>query len=139
MSFGWSASDIAACVRLLIKIGDALNDSDGSTAQYQSAVNFLKGVETTVQVVQNIIQNHPGLTFEANFKENATKLIAEVTRFKQKTESYDTSLGANATTSQAKKTWKEIKLALFGHIEELKRAITYPQSVVNDLVGLQAL
>jgi hypothetical protein len=48
-------------------------------------------------------------------------------------------LGANATTSGPKKAWKKIKLDLFGHIEELKVAVSYPQSVVNNLIGLQVL
>ena len=58
MSFGWSAGDIAECIKLLIKIGNALRETSGSTAEYQSAVDFLKGVETTVQGVETIIQNH---------------------------------------------------------------------------------
>ena len=45
----------------------------------------------------------------------------------------------NATTSGPKKAWKKIKLALFGHIEELKVAVSYPQSVVNNLIDLQVL
>ncbi|RFU32931.1 hypothetical protein B7463_g3401, partial [Scytalidium lignicola] len=139
MSFGWSAGDIAECVKLLIKIRTALKDSGGSAAEYQSTVNFLKGVETTVKGVENILQNHPDLSFQIPFKQHVTELITVVTRFRKKTEGYDTSLGANATTSEAKKTWKKIKLALFGHIEELKSDISYPQSVVDNLIGLQTL
>ena len=139
MSFGWSAGDIAECVKLLIKIGKALKDSGGSIAEYQNAVGFLKGVETTVQGVENIIQNNPDLAFQDAFQEHAKNLMTALTHFKKKTEGYDASLGANARTSEAKKTWKKIKLALFGHIEELKSAVLYPQRVVNYLVGLQAL
>lgn len=139
MSFGWSASDIAECIKLLVKVGNALKDSGGSAAEYQSAVDFLKGVETTVQGVDNILQNHPDLKYQAAFEEHATNLMTAVTHFREKTDGYDTSLGANATTSKTKKTWKKIKLALFGHVEELKLAVSYPQSVVNDLIGLQGL
>jgi hypothetical protein len=139
MSFGWSVGDIAECILLLIKVGNALKDSGGSAAEYQDAVEFLKGVETTVQGVETILQKDPDLSFQADFREHATTLMTAVTRFREKTEGYDTSLGVNATTSGAKKTWKKIKLLLFGHIEELKVAISYPQSVVNDLIGIQAL
>ncbi|KAN0122898.1 hypothetical protein V8E51_001224 [Hyaloscypha variabilis] len=139
MAFRWSAGDIAECVKLLIKIGTVLKDSRDSTAEYQSTVDFLKGVETTVQGVGNILQNHPGLTLQAAFEEHAAALLAAVTRFKEKIEGYDASLGANATASKTKKTWREIRLTLFGHIEELKLAVSYPQSVVNDLIGLQGL
>jgi hypothetical protein len=52
MSFGWSIGNIAECITLLIKIGDALQDPGGSAAEYQSAVDFLKGVETTVLGVE---------------------------------------------------------------------------------------
>ena len=139
MSFGWSAGDIAECVKLLIKIGTALKDSGGSTDEYQCAVEFLKGVETTVQGVENIIQNHPDLPFQDAFQQNVTNLITSVTHFRDKTKGYDTSLGANATTSETKKTWKKIKLTLVGHIAELKLAISYPQSVLNNLLVVQAL
>jgi hypothetical protein len=139
MSFGWSAGDIAQCVQLLINIRKALKDSGGSAAEYQSAVDFLKGVETTVQGVEGIFQNHPDLTFQTAFQEHLTNLLTAVTRFRKKTEGYDTSLGANPTTSEAKQAWKKIKLALFGHIEELKSDILYPQSIVNNLIGLQLL
>lgn len=139
MSFGWSASDVAECVKILIKVGKALKDSGGSAAKYQSAISFLKGVETTVQGVEVIFRNQPGLTFEADFQEHGTNLIAAVTHFRKQTEGYDTSLGVNPTSSDLKKAWKKIKLALFIHIEELKLEILYPQSIVNDLIGLQNL
>lgn len=140
MSFGWSANDVAECIKLLIKIGNALKDSGGSAAEYQSAVEFLKGVETTAQGLETILQNYPGeLTFEGAFREHATNLMIAVTNFRKKTEGYDASLGINATTSEPKKAWKKIKLALFGHIEELRVAISHPQRVVNDLIALQAL
>lgn len=139
MSFGWSASDIAECIKLVVKIGKALKDTDGSAAEYQSAVDFLTGVETTVQGVEDIFQNHPDLNFQAAFQEHAANLITAVTHFKKKTEGYDASLGVNPTTSDGKKAWKKIKLALFGHIEKLKQDILYPQIVVDSLIGLQAL
>jgi hypothetical protein len=139
MSFGWSAGDIAQCVQLLINIRKALKDSGGSAAEYQSAVDFLKGVEMTVQGVEDIFRNHPDLTFQTAFQEHANNLITAVTRFREKTKGYEASLGVNPTTSEAKKAWKKIKLALFGHIEELKSDILYPQSIVNNLISLQAL
>jgi hypothetical protein len=141
MSFGWSVrlGDIAECVKLLIKIGNALKDSDGSAAEYQKAVDFLKGVETTVQEVGNILQNHPDLTFRTALEEHATNLMTAVTHFKKKTEGYETSLGANTTASETKKTLKKIKLALFGDIEKLKNSVSHPQSVVNHLIVLQTL
>jgi hypothetical protein len=137
--FGWSAGDIAECVKILIKIGQALKESSGSTEEYRHAVDFLKGVETTVRGVEAIFLNHPDLTFQSAFQEHTTNLITAITHFRRKTEGYESSLGDNATTSRAKKAWKKIKLALFGYIEELKSDILYPQSIVNNLIGLQAL
>ncbi|KAE9374246.1 hypothetical protein N431DRAFT_371699 [Stipitochalara longipes BDJ] len=139
MSFRWSVGEVAECVKLLLKIRAAFKDPDGSAAEYQSAVDFLKGVETTVQGVEKILQDHPNLTFQADFQEHAANLMDAVAHFKTKTQGYDTSLGVNPTTSDAKKAWKKIKLALFGHIEELKSAVLYPQSIVNNLIDLQAL
>jgi hypothetical protein len=139
MSFGWSVGDIAECITLLIKIGKALHDPGGSVAEYHSTVDFLKGVETTVQGVENILQNHLDLSFQAAIQEHTTTLMTAVTHFRKKIAEYDNSLGANATTSVPKKTWKKIKLAIFGHIDELKVAVSYPQSVVNNLIDLQAL
>lgn len=66
---GWSAGDFAECIKILIKIMKAFRDVDGSAADYQQAVEFLKGVETTVQGVELIIQNHPDLTFQCAVQE----------------------------------------------------------------------
>lgn len=139
MSFGWSAGDIAECVKVLVKIGNALKDSGGSKAEYQDAVKFLQGVEATVQGVEAIVQNHPDLKLGPTVEDHARNLFAAVTHFREKTERYDTSLGVNATASKAKKVWKEIQFALFGHIQELKVAVSHPQSVLNNMIVLQVL
>lgn len=139
MSFGFSAGDIAECLKVLVKIGNALKDSGGSKAEYQDAVKFLKGVEATVQGVEVILQNHPDLKLRPTFEDNARNLFAAVTHFREKTERYDSSLGVNAMASKAKKVWKEIHLALFGHIKELEVAVSHPQNVLNGLIVLQVL
>jgi hypothetical protein len=72
MSFAGPTVDITGCIKFLIKIRSALKDSGGSADEYQSAVDFLKGVETTVQGVGNILQNHPDLAFQAAFQEHST-------------------------------------------------------------------
>jgi len=101
MSFGWSVGDIAECITLLIKIGNALQDPGDSAAEYQSAVDFLKGVETTVLGVENILQNHPDLPFQTALQEHATNLMTAVTHFRKKIEGYDTSLRANRGISHS--------------------------------------
>lgn len=139
MSFGWSASDISACIKLIIRIGKALNDSSGSELQFQTTVKFLNGVETTTQGLRTVLLKRPGLTSEPALREHADTLMQAVTRFRRKIEGYDTSLGERATSLAAKKAWKKIQLELFGHVEELRIEISHPQRVVNDLINLQAL
>ncbi|KAE8448977.1 hypothetical protein EG329_008773 [Mollisiaceae sp. DMI_Dod_QoI] len=154
MSFGWSVGDIAECVKLFIKIGHALKDSNGSIAEYQrsqfpdlslprtqarEAVEFLKDVETTVQKVEAAFQDHPEFKHGPAFEDSARNLSAAVIRFRRKIEGYDKSLGINATDSGRKKALTKIKLALFVDIEELKGSVAHSQVVLNSLMALQVL
>lgn len=139
MSFGWSVGDIAECVKLFIKIGHALKDSNGSIAEYQEAVEFLKDVETTVQKVEAAFQDNPEFKHGPAFEDSARNLSAAVIRFRRKIEGYDKSLGINATDSGRKKALKKIKLALFVDIEELKGSVAHSQVVLNGLMALQVL
>jgi len=139
MSFGFSAGDIAQCIKLLVRIGKAIKDSDDSAAEYQSAVKFLEGVERTVQVVEGLLHNHQDLTYRNDLETLAIQLVTTVTQFREKTEGYETSLGVNPTTSWAKKARKRVQLNLFGDIDQLKSDVSYPQSNLNDLICVQVL
>jgi hypothetical protein len=139
MSFGFSAGDIAECIKLFVKIGKALKESGGSAAEYQNAMEFLEGVERTVQIVERLLETHQDLPHRNDLEIYTTRLVSVVTHFREKMEGYETSLGANPTSSQVKKAWKKIKLELFGNVEKLRSDISYPHDVVNTLVALQSL
>jgi predicted translin family RNA/ssDNA-binding protein len=72
------------------RLGLCLRTPMVPVAEYQSAVDFLKGVEATVQGVEKILQNHPYLTFQAAFQEYVANLITAVAHFRTKVEGYDT-------------------------------------------------
>lgn len=139
MSFGFSAGDIAECIKLLVKIGKALRESGGSAAEYQAAIKFLEGVERTVQVVEGLSEKDHDLTYRTDLEVYTTQVISAVTDFREKTQRYETSLGANPTASQVKKTWKKVKFELLENIEKLKSDILYPLRVLEFLTALESL
>jgi hypothetical protein len=138
MSFGWSAGDVVLAVQLACKVSKALQEADGSRAQYQSAVVFLKGVENTVTGIERLRQTNPNLSLTVEIKEQAENLKNGVHKFKEKIASYDPSLGENPSTAKAKQYWKKISLLLV-HVDELKIQVGQSQLVVDSLINLQAL
>jgi hypothetical protein len=49
MSFGWSAGDIVAALKLLYTIGSALKDSGGASSELQDILSFLQTLPRTLE------------------------------------------------------------------------------------------
>lgn len=54
MSFGWSASDIVAAIKLLMNVADALKDIDGAKSQYQQDSSYLKELANVLQNLKDL-------------------------------------------------------------------------------------
>jgi hypothetical protein len=58
MSFGWSAGDIDAALKLLHQIGSALRDSGGASSDFQDTLLFLQTLSRTLEHL-NVLQATP--------------------------------------------------------------------------------
>lgn len=54
MSFGWSAGDVIAALKLLNQIRVALKDSGGSRAEYQDEITFLDSLCLTLRTLGSV-------------------------------------------------------------------------------------
>src|ERR1700738_2095527 len=54
MSFGWSAGDIVAALKLVQQIGSALNDSGGASSEFQDTLSFLQTLSRTLQHLNSL-------------------------------------------------------------------------------------
>jgi hypothetical protein len=61
MSFGWSASDIAQTLIIIVKTVKALDDATGAPAHYREAVSFLGNLRHTLEPLQTltVINRYP--------------------------------------------------------------------------------
>jgi len=48
-AFGWSVGDLVLAIRFVVKTGQALKDTGGASDDYQESVDFLHGVEATLE------------------------------------------------------------------------------------------
>jgi hypothetical protein len=53
-SFGWSAGDIVAAIRVIAKVSFALKDAGGASEQYQHTIQDLKTLEIVLQQLQHL-------------------------------------------------------------------------------------
>ncbi|PMD14458.1 hypothetical protein NA56DRAFT_664780 [Hyaloscypha hepaticicola] len=58
MSFGWSAGDLVAAVKLLYQIGSALRESGGASSDFRDTLSFLQTVSQTLKHL-NLLQTTP--------------------------------------------------------------------------------
>ena len=58
MSFGWSAGDIVAALKLLHQISSAVRESGGASSEFQDTLSFLYTLSQTLQHL-NALQATP--------------------------------------------------------------------------------
>jgi hypothetical protein len=59
MTFRWSAGDIVKCVELIVRVSKGLTDSTGASAEYEAAVDFLNGLKTTLDKLNEHLGAYP--------------------------------------------------------------------------------
>lgn len=58
MSFGWSAGDIAVAIKLLWRVGKALNDTVGSVKNYRETAACFDAFTGNLHQLQQTIEDH---------------------------------------------------------------------------------
>jgi hypothetical protein len=140
MSFGWSAGDVVAGVKLFVKIGKALKDSGGSKSEYQDAVGFLESVSSIITGLQQIRDSNPELEWGEGLVTQSNVVMSVVKAFKDRTniDKYEKSLGASSQRSRVQTIGKEIQFEL-SSVKRLQSDISQPLVVLNNFLSLQTM
>jgi hypothetical protein len=109
MSFGWSASDIAQAIGLIVKVVKALDSTDGAPAHYREAVAFLRNLQLTLEPLQTltVIGRYPAYGDE--ICEQVKQIKAPIEKFLALAMNFEPSLGADAKNGRHRNIGKKLK------------------------------
>lgn len=97
MSFGWSVSDIAAAITLVLQLIDALDSRDGAAGDYREAVAFLQDLKRTLEPLETFTAWNSYPAYGKDIQHHVAKIKEPVGAFLEAVRKYEPSLGANAT------------------------------------------
>ncbi|KAH8654461.1 hypothetical protein BGZ60DRAFT_154674 [Tricladium varicosporioides] len=102
MSFGWSAGDIAAAVRLVNKIIQSVGNTGGAREHFQELESELKGLLRALHEISDLT-SQPGQIPEIVALKYAACLCEDTLKtFFEKIKPFDESLGKGSSTSRVK-------------------------------------
>jgi hypothetical protein len=142
MSFGWSAGDIVAALKLLHQIGSALRDSGGASSDFQDTLSFLQTLSRTLEHL-NVLQA-AGLDSDvANIlREQYDEIRVPLATFlKDVGARFEPSLGVKGERNKILAAPRKIQWALSTSkkVRRLQEQIAVPMSSVGILLGQQIL
>ncbi|RDL39204.1 uncharacterized protein BP5553_03544 [Venustampulla echinocandica] len=140
MSFGWSAGDIVAAVKLLYRVGVALKDSGGASSEYQDTISFLRTISQTLQHL-NALQSTPiSADLAENLREQCEHIRMLLQTFCSDIEtSFEPTLGANINRKHIFAALRKLQWA-FSTAKKVKRLqdrIALPMTAVGLMLGQQ--
>jgi hypothetical protein len=109
MSFGWSASDIAQALILIVKTVKALDNVTGAPAHYREAVSFLGNLRHTLEPLQtlSIIGRYPD--FGDEICDQVRQIKDPIERFLSIAAKFEPSLGPEAKDGSHRNITKKLQ------------------------------
>lgn len=98
MSFGWSASDIAHAITLIVKVVEALDSADGAAADYREAIAFLQSLKHTLEPLQTFTALGAYPAYKDEIQKHVEAIREPIESFLAIATKFDRSLGPNAKT-----------------------------------------
>jgi hypothetical protein len=139
--FGWSAGDVVLAAKFIAKVVQALKETGGARDEYRRAIEFLSGLE---QTLQNLASAGRVLPRNAATQEILlqTKRIVDVLgplhgQLKESEPSLGTAASGDAAArlkSKLKWTFQQSK-----KVERLEDTISVPLATINANIGMQIL
>ena len=140
MSFGWSAGDIVAVLKLIHKIGSALKDSGGASSQFQDANSFFQTLSRTLEHL-NALQ---ATGFDPDLAQDLRKQCDQIrvplaTFLDDVSQRFEPTLGRNSRRQRIRAAPRKIQWALLTSkkIKLLQDRITAPMAVIGVILGQQ--
>jgi hypothetical protein len=116
-SFGWSAGDIVAAIKVVATIISALKDAGGASRQYQQTVQDLEMLEIVLRHLENVKCNDPTFA-QANAicarSQASQRALRDLLDGFQK---FEKTLGSGAPTGWHRGAHRKVQWALFASKE----------------------
>jgi len=116
--FGVSVGDFISGIQLIHTIIEALEDSAGSSAEYQGIIRELKGLESALNCVMDLdIEDEAQ---EVAMREAAAQCSKTIQEFLQKVKKYQPALQAGGSTRKWKDNLRKIQWSFYSK-EDVRR------------------
>lgn len=140
-AFGWSAGDLVASIKIVIRIAGALKESGGAKADFQEVTEFLFGLEITLQNLKSI---SPVLTIPSQeyIVQQEVKRISEpLQAFFTKVEKFERCLGSGSKMGFFRTVRKKLQWAIgvSKEVISLRDRISIPMASLGILLHTQNL
>ncbi|RYP56831.1 hypothetical protein DL771_011606 [Monosporascus sp. 5C6A] len=113
MSFGWSAGDIAAALRLVYNLYEALDSCDGAAKEYCETVFFLEDLTRTLEPLKTFTAWGAYPTYEKEIREQVEFIRGPVDEFLQAILKYEPSLGPRAKAGHHRHIRRKLQWYIF--------------------------
>jgi len=137
MSFGWSASDIAAAVAVAYDIYEALDRCDGAANAYREAVSFLKELTRTLEPLKIFTTLRVCPTYGKEIMEEVDFIKAPLGRFLRSVLKYAPSLDPKARKRHHRHIVRELQWYVFisKEVLDLRDKIKLHMRVLGSLMN----
>jgi hypothetical protein len=135
MSFGWSAGDIAAAVKLAHGIYEALDSCHGAAREYREAVSFLKELTQTLKPLEAFSAWGAYPVYGKEIKDRVGFIKGPVENFLREIGDLEPSLGRGAMSGR----FRHIVPKLTWHIRISKRVLDLRSQIESHLRILDTL
>ena len=135
-AFGWSVGDLVASLQLVVKIAGALKETGGAKSDYQESIEFLLGLETTLQNLQSIAPILVNQSQENAVQLEVQKIVKPLSIFLAKVQKFDGALGSESKRSPWRTAPRKVQWAIFVSKEakKLRDRISVPMFSLNILL-----
>jgi hypothetical protein len=140
-AFGWSVGDLVASFQLVVKIAGALKETGGAKSDYQESIEFLLGLETTLQNLHSIAPILVNPSQENAAQLEVQKIVKPLYLFLAKVDKFDGALGSESKRGPWRTAPRKLQWAMFvsKEVKKLRDRISVPMFSLNILLQSQTL
>ena len=139
--FGWSAGDVVLAAKFIAKVVKALKKTGGAGDEYQQAIEFLSGLEQTLQNLASAGNLLPQNAATLEILTQTKRIVDLLGPLHGQLKKAEATLGTAASGDPATRLKSKLKWAFqqSKQVEKLEDAIAVPLATINANIGLQIL
>lgn len=137
--FGWSVGDIVLAGKFIAKVVKALKETGGARGDYQQSIEFLLGLENTLQnlvTVGSVLPPDAAARIALQQTEHIANVLIPLLKDVKK---FESSIGESASQGPGRKIGSKLKWSLHQakKVEKLEDKIAVPLATINTNLGVQ--